>query len=267
MATDFITSRRSLLAASAAAGVAASAAPVSAQSTRRTFVLVHGAYHGGWCWRRVADLLEAKGHKVYTPTLTGLGERSHLMSTSVNLDTHIADIVNVFKWEGLENAVLVGHSYAGWPVSGAIEQVLPQVSSIVFLDAFLPVDGETGTDGQSPENRAQVAKAFAAGEASRPAPKAQSFEVADPTDVAWVESKMTPQPIGVTLQAIKLTYARDRVAKKTYIRAKKHPSAAFDKALDGCKKAGGWKIYELDTGHDVMVDKPDVLANILMDIA
>ena len=205
-------SRRSLIAASGAAVAAAMAAPAQAQSARRTFVLVHGAYHGGWCWRRVADLLEAKGHKVYTPTLTGLGERSHLMSTAVNMDMHIADIVNVFKWEGLENAVLVGHSYGGWPVSGAIEQVLPQVSSIVFLDAFLPVDGETGTDQQSQENRAQVTKAFAAGEASRPAPKASSFEVADPKDIAWVESKMTPQPIGVTLQPIKLTYSRDRVA-------------------------------------------------------
>ena len=92
-----------------------------ADNTRKTFVLVHGAWHGGWCWRRVADLLERQGHKVFTPTLTGLGERSHLLSTDVNLDTHITDIVNVFKWEDLKDVCLVVHSYGGWPGSGALE--------------------------------------------------------------------------------------------------------------------------------------------------
>jgi pimeloyl-ACP methyl ester carboxylesterase len=105
---------------------------------QRTFVLVHGAWHGGWCWRRVADLLEHRGHRVFTPTLTGLGERSHLMSADINLDTHIADVVNVLKWEDLKDVVLVAHSYGGWPVSGAIEQTLDRIASVVYLDAFVP---------------------------------------------------------------------------------------------------------------------------------
>jgi pimeloyl-ACP methyl ester carboxylesterase len=104
-----------------AAGVVLPGAAVSAQ-THHTFVLVHGAWHGGWCWRRVADRLQAAGHTVYTPTLTGLGERSHLMSRDITLDTHITDIVNVFKWEGIESAVLCGHSYGGFPIAGAVEQ-------------------------------------------------------------------------------------------------------------------------------------------------
>jgi pimeloyl-ACP methyl ester carboxylesterase len=93
-------------------------ASARAQTAPKTFVLVHGAWHGGWCWRRVADQLESQGHKVYAPTLTGLGERSHLMSASIRLDTHITDVVNLVKWEGLDNIVLVGHSYAGVVISG-----------------------------------------------------------------------------------------------------------------------------------------------------
>src|SRR6201994_4857642 len=109
--------RRSMLATGAALGAAAVASGASrseAQGAQRTFVLVHGAWHGGWCWRRVADLLEKQGHKVFTPTLTGLGERSHLMRADISLDTHIADVVNVIKWEDLHGICLVAHSYGGW---------------------------------------------------------------------------------------------------------------------------------------------------------
>ena len=97
----------------------ADATNAQAQESAKTFLLIHGAWHGGWCWRRVSDLLEKKGHKVFSPTLTGVGERSHLMSKDINLDTHITDIVNVIKWEDLEDICLVVHSYGGWPGSGA----------------------------------------------------------------------------------------------------------------------------------------------------
>src|ERR1700687_4874334 len=143
------TTRRTML-----GGMAAStgligmidATNAQAQANTKTFVLVHGAWHGGWCWRRVADLLERRGHKVFAPTLTGLGERSHLMSASINLDTHIADVVNVIKWEDLKGVCLVAHSYGGWPVSGAIEQTLDRIGSVVYLDAFMPEDGQKGFD-------------------------------------------------------------------------------------------------------------------------
>ena len=102
------------------------------------FVLVHGAWHGGWCWRRVADRLEAKGHKVFTPTLTGLGERSHLLREGVNVSTHVADIVNVMKWERLDGVVLCGHSYGGMVVSGVAEQITGKIASIVCLDVCRP---------------------------------------------------------------------------------------------------------------------------------
>jgi pimeloyl-ACP methyl ester carboxylesterase len=132
-------------------GLAASAGLLSmidettaqAQTSGKTFVLVHGAWHGGWCWRRVSDLLEKKGHKVFTPTMTGLGERSHLLDAKINLATHVTDIVNVIKWESLNDIVLVGHSYGGAVVSGVAEQVPEAIGCFVFLDAFAPENGES----------------------------------------------------------------------------------------------------------------------------
>src|SRR5271166_4434101 len=143
-----VTRRGVIASATVGAGVAAAGGmrAMAQTSARKTFVLVHGAWHGGWCWRRVSDLLENQGHKVFAPTMTGLGERSHLMSKDVVLDTHIADIVNVIKWEDLAGICLVAHSYAGWPVSGAIEEIGDRVASIVFLDAFVPEDGQKGLD-------------------------------------------------------------------------------------------------------------------------
>src|SRR5579871_5059161 len=114
---ELMTTRRTVLAAGLGVAAAASSASAgSAQSAQKTFVLVHGAWHGGWCWRRVADLLEKSGHKVYTPTLTGVADRSHLLSKSITLDTHILDVANLMEWEDLQNVVLCGHSYGGWPI-------------------------------------------------------------------------------------------------------------------------------------------------------
>jgi Alpha/beta hydrolase family len=145
--TELNMTRRTIGSVVAGAGLAAAASdkvvgPTRAQSTLKTFVLIHGAWHGGWCWRRVSDLLEKKGHRVFSPTLTGVGERSHLLSKDINLDTHITDITNVIKWEDLKDICLVVHSYSGFPDSGAIEQMGDRVSSIVWLDAFKPENAQ-----------------------------------------------------------------------------------------------------------------------------
>lgn len=240
--------------------------PAKAQAGGSTFVLVHGAWRGGWCWRKVADLLTAKDHKVYTPTLTGLGERSHLMSGLINLDTHTNDIVNVVKWEGLENFVLVGHSYGGWPISAAAEHLVPKIASIVFLDAFYPSNGQRGLDLQSEQSRKDVLAAVGRGEVGRTGPSAKAFGNNE-ANWAWIDAKTTQQPIGVSLQPIGLTGAREKVAKKTYIRAKNYQSAQFDKHIAELKATPGWKTYEVASGHDVMIDAPDRLAEILIDVA
>jgi pimeloyl-ACP methyl ester carboxylesterase len=238
-----------------------------AETPRKIFVLVHGAWHGGWCWRRVADRLDRHGHKVFTPTLTGLGERSHLLSTAINLDTHITDIVNVFKWEDIRDVCLCVHSYGGWPGSGALEQIGDRVSSIVWLDAFKPENGERAFDTASPFARDGIEAAVAHGEPGRPAPAAHMFGVNE-ADRAWVESKLTPQPTGVYLPTIKLTGAREKIAKKTYIRAPRYPQPGFDKAYADCKADETWQTFEITTvGHDVMVDDPDWLTDILLKVS
>jgi pimeloyl-ACP methyl ester carboxylesterase len=255
------------LAAAASGGIVEASSQTAPQTTAKTFVLIHGAWHGGWCWRRVSDLLEKNGHKVFAPTLTGLGERSHLLTKDVNLDTHIADVVNVVKWEDLRDVCLVVHSYGGWPGSGALEQIGDRVSSIVWLDAFKPENGQRGADYTSEAFRKALFAAVEKGEPGRPAPKAEAFGVNE-KDRAWVESKLTPQPTGAAVQPIKLTGARDKVAKKTYIRAARYPQPSFDKALAECKADPSWRTFETtDAGHDVMVDAPEWLVGILLQVS
>lgn len=241
-------------------------AQAQAQADRKTFVLVHGSWHGGWCWRRVADLLEKRGHKVYTPTLTGLGERSHLLSAMITLDTHIADVANVIKWEGLNDVVLVGHSYAGFVVAGVAERVLPSIGSIVFVDAFMPENGQRVVDLSPPNLRATSFAAAEKNEVGRVIPPSKAFGVNE-KDQAWVDSKLTQQPTFVSLQPIVLTGAREKVAKKSYIRATSYPSPKFDEHYAKLQADSAWRTYGVPCGHDIMVDMPDRLAEILMEVA
>jgi pimeloyl-ACP methyl ester carboxylesterase len=266
---DTLTRRATLAGAALGVGAAALSAgqAVAQPAARKTFVLIHGAWHGGWCWRRVADLLEAKGHKVFTPSLTGNGDRAHLLSKDVILDTHITDIANLFRFEDIKDACLVAHSYGGWPSSGALERIGDRVASIVWLDAFKPENGQRGTDFASDFSRKAMEEAVAKGEPGRQPPPAKAFFVNE-KDQAWVESKLTPQPNGVATQPIKLTGAREKIAKKTYIRAPRYPQAAFDKALAECKADPSWRTFVTTTaGHDVMVDEPQWLADLVLQVS
>jgi pimeloyl-ACP methyl ester carboxylesterase len=250
------------------AAVAETANPTMAQAAPRTFVLVHGAYEGGWIWRYTADLLRAKGHKVHTPTLTGLGERSHLMSGLINLDTHITDVVNVIKWERLENIILVGHSYAGWVISGVAERALPKISSIVYLDAFFPEDGQRGLDLNSPGSRAAVLAAVERNEVSRAADYSRdNSPMMTAKDREWLVGMATPHPIGVSLQPLRLTGAREKVAKKSYIRARGYPMPTYDAHYTKLQSDKSWRLYEVPCGHSVMIEMPERLTEILQEVA
>jgi pimeloyl-ACP methyl ester carboxylesterase len=236
------------------------------KSMPKTFVLVHGAWHGGWCWRRVSDLLEAKGHKVFTPTLTGLGERSHLLRDGIDVSTHATDVVNLIKWERLTDVVLCGHSYGGMVVSAVAEQIADRIGSIVFLDAFVPEDGDSMEALTNQTVRDQLKIAKERGDLGVPARSAAAFLVNE-KDQAWVDSLCVPQPIGTMMEKIKITGARARIAKKSYIRAGAYPNPGFDKALERVKADASWRVYSVPCGHDVMVDMPDRLAEILLEVA
>lgn len=235
-------------------------------SEQRSFVLVHGTNSGGWCWRGVADRLRSQGHRVLTPTLTGCGERSHLMSADITLDTHIMDVVNVIKWEELSNVVLCGHSSSGWVISGVVEQIPELIGSIVYLDAFVPKDGQRPFDMQSESSREAVLEAQAAGEISRPPGNKDRYKI-KPENRDWIESLATAQPIGSSLQRIHLTGAFERVPKKAYIRAIAYEHRYFGPYYDAFKNDPTWRAFELNCGHVVMVDMPDELTEILIDVA
>jgi pimeloyl-ACP methyl ester carboxylesterase len=263
------STRRTLLGSAAMMGTAALAgfvAPASAQTGGKTFVLVHGAWHGGWCWRSVADRLTAKGHKAFTPTMTGLGERSHLLDAKIGLATHITDIVNVINWEGLTDIVLVGHSYGGIIITGVAEQAQSTISSIVFLDAFVPKNGQSLADTASQSFRDSLAAAVQKGEFALAPVPAAGFRVNE-KDRAWVDAMCTPHPLATFTDKAIVTGARDRIGKKTYIRAKGYPSLAFDGYQAQLEKIADWRVYELPCGHDAMVDLPAELTDLLLTAA
>lgn len=231
-----------------------------------TFVLVHGAWHGGWCWRRVADQLRGGGHLVFSPTLTGLGERAHLLQPSIDIGTHIADVINVIKWEQLSDVVLCGHSYGGFIISGVAEQMAAATRSIVFLDAFLPHDGDTIQDLTGPAVQEGIRAAVQRGDLAVPPRSAEAFGVNE-TDRHWVDSLCVPQPIGTFTSAITLTGARERIARKTYIRAKSYSNPAFDRAFATVQSDRSWRCYDVPCGHDVMIDMPERLSELLLQAA
>lgn len=250
----------SLVAAAGAENVVSTA---RAQTAPKTFILVHGAFCGSWIWRRVADQLERNGHKVFVPALTGLGERSHLLRKDVDLDTHIADIVHLVKWESLENVCLVAWSYAGFVGAGSLDAIGSRVSSIVWLDAFLPASGDRVVDLTAFGNT--VRTAIDKGEAGfGPPPKLPPIFVAE-RDRAFAESKVTAQPTGTFVQPLKLAGSLQSVAKKTYIRLPKFPQPAYDKALADCKSDKSWTTVELpEVGHMAMLDAPDRVSDAIL---
>jgi pimeloyl-ACP methyl ester carboxylesterase len=254
--------RRMLTAAPGALIAGAVFRPARAQPARKTFVLVHGSFCGGWIWRRVTDRLEQQGHKVFVVTLTGLGDRSHLLRKDIDLDTHIADVVNLIKWESLDNVSLVSWSYAGFIGAGALETMGDRVSSVVWLDAFLPANGQRVMDLTTFGKAAQAAAEK--GDAGfGPPPNMSDIFVAE-RDQAFALSKVTAHPVGTYLQPIKLAGALDKVAKKTYIRLPKFPAPSFDKALADCKNDKSWATFVLpDVGHMAMLDAPDRVSELI----
>jgi pimeloyl-ACP methyl ester carboxylesterase len=186
------------------------------------------------------------------------------MSESIRLETHILDIVNLFLWEDIDDAVLVGHSYAGWVISGAVERLEGRVASIVFLDAFLPQDGQCGFDLLNDEQKAAFREAQARGDVSRPGPTSAALKIQRPEDATWLDSKISRQPIGVSVDPIKLTGAREKVRSKVYVRTPLFPQPRFDTALERCTADPTWTTVIMDgCGHDPMIDVPERVCKLL----
>ena len=232
---------------------------------RETFVLLHGAWHGGWCWERVAGPLRARGHRVTTPTQTGLGERAHLMSPDIDLAVFTADLVNHLLWEDLTEVVLVGHSFGGNAISGAAEEVPGRIARLVYLDALVPASGRTPFDDYPAEVAAQRIRQAeeSSGGLSIPSPPAAAFAVTDPADAAWLEARLTPHPLHTftTSQTF-----RDEPGNGLPVEYILCNDPVYLGPLVGVRaRVGslGWPVTEIATGHDAMVTAPGALIDIL----
>jgi len=232
-----------------------------------TFVLVHGGWHGSWCWKRVRNALQARGHDVFTPTLTGVGERSHLLSPDVNLDTHITDVVNLIRWEELSGVVLCGHSYGGCVITGVADRLSDRIAALVYLDAFVPEDGQSLFDILPTFYKtSQLEAAQRDGGGWRvPHIPAEVFNVSA-GDREWVNRQCTMQPIATFQQVIKLIGKGDPVKRVTFILATDFPDSPFPAFYERAK-VRGWKTLTMPCGHDVMLDRPEELTGALLEIA
>jgi len=237
---------------------------------RPPFVLVHGGRHGGWCWGRVAPLLRAAGHDVYTLSLTGLGDRVHLARPDIDLDTHILDVVNLIRYESLHDVVLVGHSYGGMVITGALEHVADHVRRVVFLDAHTPVAGESVFDlvGKEIEDM-MTERARTDGDGWRvPVMDASFWGLTDPDEIAWINSKITPQPIRTYQQPIAATDAAWS-HPGTYIECAPTRLAAreTDRVKARVARDPSFRYRVLNSSHEPMVSIPQEVADLLVEAA
>jgi pimeloyl-ACP methyl ester carboxylesterase len=259
MPEHHILSRRQALVAlgavpfgAVAAGTAGAEARIEAKPA--TFVLVHGGWHGGWCWTRLAPLLRAGGYPVFAPTLTGLGERAHLLTPDVDLDLHIRDITAVLEYEDLRHAALVGHSYGGMVIAGVAAQVGPRISQLVYLDAFLPENGKAIQD-YAPLPPTQVD-----GWRVPPPASASGFGITDERDAAWVDARLGDQPLRTLTQGVRLSDPAVRLPQ-SFILCRDAPW--FVEAAERARRQGFRYREMLSAGHDAMLTQPDALAKVL----
>lgn len=233
--------------------------------TTKTFTLLHGAWHGAWCWDRVASVLRGQGHRVTIPTQTGLGEKADLLSDSITLETFVDDVVSHLVTKDLRDVVLVGHSFGGGPITGAAARVPDRISELVYVDALIPMSGQSPSerlpDGVWAERKAK-AIAFSGG-ISLPCPPAEAFGVQEPELQSWLAERLTPHPTRTYETAITFEGPPGGELPCRYIRPN---DPAYEPVADSLAYAEklGWPIQTIPTGHDAMVTAPDGLADLLL---
>ena len=234
-----------------------------------TFVLVHGAWHGGWCWARVAPRLRAAGHDVFTPTMTGFGERSHLLSPEVGLETNITDIENMLEWEDLENVILVAASYGGMVATCVADRMPDRIAALVYQNAFIAADRVAQNDLLPDWRRLMIEQELAeADDAWRmPPPDPELFGVTDARDIAWIAAKMAPQSAKTFQDKARVSGAHEAIANRTYIRATGYPNNTFDRYLAEAEADPTWRAEVLETSHDAMITASGDIVRILLEVA
>jgi pimeloyl-ACP methyl ester carboxylesterase len=238
-----------------------------------TFVLVHPAWLGGWCWKKIVTPLRNAGHAVYTPTLTGLGDREHLASPSVTLATHIDDILKLFEFEDLQGVTLVGNSSGGTVITGVADRVAHAVRQVVYLDAFVPADGQSTRDLIVPERRAAM-DALVQSEGDGwllprfgPPPWeaiVDAWRIPE-EDRAWMLSRLRPTPWGHFTEPVRIR-DEDAPFERVYVRCVDWPAPRFDDFGAAARSTAGWSYRELHASHIPFVSDADDVIDLLKDI-
>jgi pimeloyl-ACP methyl ester carboxylesterase len=232
----------------------------------QTFVLVHGAWHGAWCWRRVAEILRSAGHAVFTPTLTGLGERLHLLRPGLTVEDFATDVAKVIEAEELERVILVGHSFAGAPISVVADRMPETLMRLVYLDATLPENGKSPfdrLDSRTVAHRLKLARESSGG-LTVPPPHPAAFGVIDAQDAAWLERRLNPHPLSSYQTPVRLNFPLGNGILKTYLACTDPVYEPLIPTRDWVKRQDGWHYLELACGHDAMIIDPKALAEVLI---
>jgi pimeloyl-ACP methyl ester carboxylesterase len=235
----------------------------------RTFVLLHGAWHGGWCWRDVAASLRAQGYHVTTPTQTGLGERRHLLSGAITLETFVQDLIEHLEAEEVEDAILVGHSFGGMAISGAADRVPQRIHHLVYIDTLLLEDGQAPFDllpADVVATRRRLAQEQGGG-VFIPCPPVSAFGVPEDHPRAdWMRRRLTPHPLGAFETPLRLCHPAGNGLPRTYIACTDPPYPPFEGVRKEVRGRADWAWREIATGHDAMVTAPETLARTLVAI-
>ncbi|QUQ65954.1 alpha/beta hydrolase [Kutzneria sp. CA-103260] len=235
-----------------------------------TFLLVHGAWHSGRCWDRVAPLLESAGHQVFAPSLTGYGDKAHLLGPEVGLDTHVDDIAELIEREDLTDVVLVGHSYAGLVISSVANRVPDRIAHLVYLDAMVPEDGETAIDVMPISQRLidQAGDGWRIPPFPEQAPPLGLFGVTDPADIAWLRTMLSDQPVRCLQQPVRLDNpATDAIARTHIHCVGTRPAGIVRRPVPPTQPNGSpARVWELPTGHDCMITMPAELSELLLKV-
>jgi pimeloyl-ACP methyl ester carboxylesterase len=234
-----------------------------------TFVLVHGAWHGAWCWSRVEPVLRRAGHEVHTITLTGLGDRYHLRGACKSLDTHITDVAAVLEWRDLTDVVLVGHSYGGMVITGVAEQAAERIGRLIYLDAFVPEDGKCLFDYIPPDFMPILEQALVDGPSrdGNSAPDPSAFGVSDPADATWVRDHIVPQPDNTFDMPLNLPDHQAASLPRSFVYCDDPAMGPFGQFSERYQTECTWRHHVLHTGHDAMVSDPEGVVRILLEDA
>jgi len=236
----------------------------------QTYVLVHGGGHGGWCYDKVTRRLQALGHRVYAPSLPGLGEHSHVVSSAIDLDAHVDDVVNLLFYEDLHDVIVVGHSYGGMVITGVADRAADRVGKVVYLDAANPENGQSLVDVAGPhmlmaremgEVRDGIELVLLPG-----AGAASFYGVEDPDDIAWVDARLTAHPWACFEQKLLLTNEAATAAIPKYHIVCESTIPTRDQTMIADARAEG-RLWSIDAGHDLMITEPGFVTNALVEIA